>query len=145
MFNILQSSSDLFILTLLFFTAFLVLRFLLRNKVFICLYHTLLFCGLFLFAWAGGSVQNDGYYELRELEKKHKAQLAERKSYDPKLMHEIAELRKYLIRNDATVDKIESVFIAWLLAFFVEISMLLAMIVNAVGNAIRGSPNRKGT
>lgn len=143
MFNILSSSSDLFILTLLFFIVFMVLRRLLKNKVLVCLYHVLLFCVLFIFAWAGGGVQNDGYSELHALEKRYSLELAERNKHDSTLQNEIKDLKEYLKSNDVTVDKIEAVFIAWLLAFIAEISMLIASIINRMTAALSCYIKRK--
>ena len=127
MFNILTTYSDLFILTGFFFIVFLVFRLLfIKKTMFISLYHITLFCVLFFFAIVGGSVQNDGYREIQEIEKISRLELENKNPED--LNPESREYLEVLRSSDELVDKSEALFLAWLLAFMVEISMLIAML-----------------
>ena len=155
MFNALLSISDLFILTLLFFTIFLVFKLLfIKNKKLIFAYHIILFSVLFILAIGGGSVQNDGYHRLDkfvELENNGELALAKNnpQDYDSMLQIDLKEFnnsnefKNYLKKRDVDIDRAEAIFIAWLFVFLTEISMLIVQSINYIIFVIKALLKRK--
>lgn len=153
LFNSILSMHQLFFLTLAaFFILFMFRHLCIRRKLWISVYHIVLFCILFVAAVGGGSVQNYGYSRLEkfiELEKNDKLNDAKRnlKNYDSMLAIDFRqfknsdEFRAYLKRYDSDVDKSEAIFIGWLFILISDIATACMYILRYIANKIR---NRLG-
>lgn len=149
MFNILLSNFELFLLMLLSFLIFLAIRrFMIRKRKFIFLYHVCLFSILFIVSIGFRSVQNDEYVRLEKfimLENNNKLEEARNnpQHYDPVFNIDLREFkdsnefRHYIKEMDATIDRAETIFVAWCFAFLAEIYIVVTQSLKLCLGSIR--------
>lgn len=135
MFNFFFSSPNLFGWLILSFFLFLAFRkLLIQRTAFVVMYHFILFLVLFTLSVGGGGVQNDGYRRLEQfisLEINNQLQHAKDNPQEYDGMFQIdlqqfknsVEFKEYLSSHDLSVDKAETLLIAWLLALIADISI----------------------
>ena len=141
MFNIFFAGNLLLLTVFAFFILFTIRHLLIKSRKFIFLYHLILFLLLFVIGIGGGGAQNDGYARLEQfiaLEKKNELELARKnpQSYDSMFQIDLRQFKNsnefidYLKDSDTLLDKLEAIFVGWLLVFLAEIAIIIVQLLN---------------
>lgn len=154
MFNNIFVAPEMFLLTLgSFFFIFAVKQLFIKVKSLTFVYHTSLFCILFVASIGGGSVQNDGYARLKQyilLEKNNQLELAKQhpQNYDSMLAIDLNQFKSsdefeiYIKNISRAVDMAEAISIGWLFAFIAEISLIFAHLIRSRFNSLNSKRDK---